>query len=176
MDASISQLCKSFTQFHYQTRKLSELNKDLIEFNQIFSSFLLGLQLTAECLSVPPQQSPLKVEDEIEEKDCVVASLSLSPRTSLVKQGATKTQVKPSVSVPMMEAVEVKCQEVKSSARATPRIPSKVPYKPSSSQGGNRKDVNFITFFFSYFQIFFFLLESNDYFKKNHACFTITST
>ena len=43
---------KTFTQFHFQSKKLAELNDELIHFNKLFSAFLLAMQLHAECLDV----------------------------------------------------------------------------------------------------------------------------
>lgn len=45
-------LCKSITQFHYQMKKVAEIHKNLQEFNHVFASFLLGIQLQAECISL----------------------------------------------------------------------------------------------------------------------------
>lgn len=72
-------LCKSITQFHYQMKKIVEIHKNLQQFNHVFASFLLGIQLQAECIvlnevaSVPQLDSSSNPQDTTPLIDIVVS-------------------------------------------------------------------------------------------------------
>ena len=77
-------LCKSVTQLHYQVKKLTEIHNNLKLFNHTFASFLLGIQMQADCIIMDEIvcTGPIQQEGEDEAKDTKSTSHEQSSQSS----------------------------------------------------------------------------------------------